>query len=86
MTVKLQIPEPAEILVTEDPVKVRPLMQSEKAKIADSEKRSIEYGTITTVSDLDSEVRFSVFLLDIPQIQIQFIIFEKSIQNVFTST
>ena len=52
--VKLQIPESEETRYTQDPPKVRPAMRSQKVKVADSDKRSI--GTMTPVSDLDSEV------------------------------
>ena len=58
---KLQIQESEERQYTEDPAKLKGLlMRSQKAKIADSEKRSLGYETMTTVSDLDSEVRFSL--------------------------
>ena len=62
--VKIQIQELVEKQYTLDPPKVRPLIRRQKAKIAESDKRSIGYETMTTVSDLDSEVRFSVFSLD----------------------
>ena len=65
MTVKLQVRESSEKQLTQDPPKFRPLVRSQKAKIADSDKRSFGYETMTTVSDLDSEVRLIVFLLDI---------------------
>ena len=64
LTVKLQMQESAEKHCTLETPQVRPAMQSRKAKFADSEIRSIGYETMTTVSDLDSEVRFTVFLLD----------------------
>ena len=56
MTVKLQTQNPVEILHTQNPPRVRHLIQSQKTKTADSEKRSLGYETMTTVSDLDSEV------------------------------
>ena len=57
--VELQMRESEERQNTQDPAKVRPTMRSQKVKIAESDKRSIGYGTMTTVSDLDSEVIFS---------------------------
>ena len=64
MTVKLRPRNPVEILQTQEPPRVRHLIRSQNSKTADSEKRSLGYETMTTVSDLDSEVScnsFSVF-------------------------
>ena len=57
--VELQMRESEERQNTQDPAKVRPTMRSQKVKIAESDKRSIGYGTMNTVLDLDSEVIFS---------------------------
>ena len=65
LTVKLQIQESEEKQFPQDLRKVPPAMRSQKAKTADSEKQSIGYETMTTVSDLDSEVSFRIFFLDI---------------------
>ena len=71
LTVKLQIQESVEKQFTHNPPKVRPAMRSQK--IADSDKRSIGYETMTTVSDVDSEVGFNVFSLNIIETEIQLI-------------
>ena len=65
---KLQIQESEERRFTQDLRKVLPAMRSQKEKVAESDKRSIGYETMTTVSDLDSEVRYNLFCLDIAQI------------------
>ena len=54
--VELKTLESEETQYTQDPPKLPPRMGSRKAKIAGSDKRSLGYGTMTTVSDLDSEV------------------------------
>ena len=56
MTVKLQTRDLVEILHTEDPTRAPHLIRSPKKRTTDSEKRSLGYETMTTVSDLDSEV------------------------------
>ena len=43
-------------LHTKHPAEVHHLTQMQKLKIRDSERRSIGYETMTTVSDVDSEV------------------------------
>ena len=82
---KFQIQESKEKQYTLDPSTVRPLKQSQKAKIAVSDKRSLGYETMTTVSNLDSEVRFSVFSLNIAQSEIHFIkreIFRYNVKKI----
>ena len=59
-TVKLQTPELVEIHQTRDPPNIRH-KQRQKLKMPDSDKQSLGYETMTTVSDLDSEVSFSVY-------------------------
>ena len=73
LTVKLQIQESVEKQYTQYPPKVHPLMRSQKVKIADSDKQSIGYETMTTVSGVDFEVRFGVFSLNIAQTEIHVI-------------
>ena len=55
--VTLQVPEPIEMQHKRSPSDIRP---RQKVKIVDSEKQSIGYETMTTVSDLDPEVSFSM--------------------------
>ena len=59
--VRLQIQESKENQNTKDALHVLPFMRSQKAKNGESDKRSIGYETMTTVSHVDSEVRFIVF-------------------------
>ena len=61
MTVKLRTRNLVEILQTQEPPRVRHLIRSQKRKTAASEKRSLGYETMTTVSDLDSEVSCNSF-------------------------
>ena len=55
---KLQTPESVELLQTCDPSVIHHSMERLKLKMPDSEKQSIGYETMTTVSDLDIEVSF----------------------------
>ena len=63
VTVKLQIPEPTETQQTQDPPRFRHLTQRQKTKMPNPDDRSIGYETMTTVSDLDSEVSFRIVSL-----------------------
>ena len=60
--VKLQTPELDEMHHVRNPPDIHHLMQRIKMKIAGSEKQSMGYETMTTVSDLEPEVSFSVYL------------------------
>ena len=58
MKIKLQTQHP---VVIQYPPRALHLIPSQKTKTADSEKRSLGYETMTTVSDLDSEVSCNSF-------------------------
>ena len=59
MKIQLQTVNPVEILPTLDPPEAHTLVSLKKTEIATSEKRSLGYETMTTVSDLESEVILS---------------------------
>ena len=85
LTVKLQIQESVEKQYTHNPPNVRPAMRSQK--IADSDKQSIGYETMTTVSGVDFEVRFGVFSLNTAQTEIHVIkreIFRYNVKKIAT--